>query len=139
MCIVQDAVLDPAAGLPGDHYAGRPGGARQVSLIGREQLAAIAGYLGRADVPPALLRRNLVISGMNLMALKGRRFRAGTALLEATGECHPCSRMEALLGPGGYNAVRGTGGILARVVEGGTVRVGDQVSRVPQPGAVAGS
>ena len=77
MCVVTEARLDPAEGLIGDHYAGRPGGARQVSLISREQLAAIASYLGRPEVAPELLRRNLVVSGINLVALKGRRFLAG--------------------------------------------------------------
>ena len=123
-----EAQLDPAAGVEGDHYAGR-NGPRQVSLIGRENLRAIASFLGRDDVPPALLRRNFVIFGMNLLALKGRRFRLGAALLEWTGECHPCSRMETLLGPGGYNAVRGQGGMLARVLEPATVRVGDELVR----------
>ena len=51
-------------------------------------------------------------------------------LLEASGECHPCSRIEASLGTGGYNAARGLGGITARVVEGGVVRVGDRVEPI---------
>ena len=68
---------------------------------------------------------------MNLLALKDRRFRLGSALLEGTGECHPCSRMEVILGEGGYNAVRGRGGITARVLEGGTVRLGDRLQREP--------
>lgn len=119
-------------GLVGDHYSGRPnpdgrGGKRQVTLIQAEDLAAIAGYLGR-DVTPFDLRRNLVVAGVNLRALKDRRFQVGAAVLEATDDCHPCSRMETILGPGGYNAVRGHGGITARVVEGGRVRLGDPVT-----------
>ena len=120
------ASITREAGLVGDHYSGRPGGKRQVTLIQAEDLAAIAGYLGR-DVTPGDLRRNLVVSGINLRALKDRRFKVGDAVLEATDDCHPCSRMEAILGPGGYNAVRGHGGITARVIEGGEVRVGDAV------------
>ena len=131
MLPVAEALLDPMHGLPGDHYGGRPGGARQVSLITREHLAAIAAFMGMDCVAPELLRRNLVVSGLNLLALKERRFRVGDALLETTGECHPCSRMEILLGTGGYNAVRGNGGILARVLSGGTIRVGDRVERCP--------
>jgi MOSC domain-containing protein YiiM len=71
------------------------------------------------------LRRNLLISGINLLALKDRPFRIGAVLLEGTGLCHPCSRMEAVLGPGGYNAMRGHGGITARVLESGELHVDD--------------
>jgi MOSC domain-containing protein YiiM len=120
------AEITRESGLVGDHYGGRPGGKRQVTLIQAEDLAAIAGYLGR-EVTPGDLRRNLVVSGINLRALKDRRFQVGEAVLEATDDCHPCSRMEAILGPGGYNAVRGHGGITARVIEGGAVRIGDAV------------
>ena len=73
----------------------------------------------------------MVVAGLNLAALKEHRVRIGTAILEPTGECHPCSRMEAILGEGGYNAVRGHGGITARVVEAGRVRLGDAVARLP--------
>lgn len=128
MQVVEAATLDPSQGLVGDRYAGRTDGARQVTLIAAEHLSAIAAYLGRDALPPEQLRRNIVVSGLNLLALKGRRFRLGEALLEATGECHPCSRMEETLGPGGYNAVRGHGGITARVVAGGVVRLGDLVA-----------
>ncbi len=124
-----EAVLREADGVGSDHYRGRSG-TRQVSLIGRENLAAIGAFLGRDPAPPELLRRNVVVQGINLLALKGRRFRLGSAVLEYTGDCHPCSRMETLLGPGGYNAVRGHGGILARVLKTGTVRIGDAIVRV---------
>lgn len=67
------------------------------------------------------------MSGINLLALHDRRFRIGSALLEGTGLCHPCSRMEEALGQGGYNAMRGHGGITARVLEGGLVQIGDRV------------
>ncbi len=127
--VVDEATLDLLSGVVGDHYAGRSG-ARQVSLIGEESLAAIGAFLGNGPADPALLRRNIVVRGINLLALKGQQFRLGSTVLGYSGDCHPCSRMEALLGPGGYNAVRGHGGILARVVESGVVRVGDTLSRL---------
>jgi MOSC domain-containing protein YiiM len=126
------AEITRETGLAGDHYSGRPnadgkGGKRQITLIQAEDLAAIASYLDR-PVTPEDLRRNLVVSGINLRALKDRRLKVGEAVLEATGDCHPCSQMETILGPGGYNAVRGHGGITARVIEDGAVRVGDVVT-----------
>ena len=75
-------------------------------------------------IAPATLRRNLLVSGIPLIALKGRRFRIGDVLLEGT---DPCSRMEAALGAGGYNAMRGMGGLCARILESGNLRVGDAV------------
>jgi MOSC domain-containing protein YiiM len=127
MVEVASIALPAAGGLQGDHAAGAR---RQVTLIGAEDLLAIAAYLGRDRVPPELLRRNIVVAGINLLALKGQRFRLGEAVLEATGECHPCSRMEEALGPGGYHAVRGHGGITARVVTPGLVATGVPVMRV---------
>lgn len=125
MSAVDEALLDPEVGLVGDRYAGRTG-ERHVTLVQAEHLAAIAAYARRPIVSPEELRRNLVVSGLNLLALKGRRVRiGGVATLEITGACHPCSRMEETLGPGGYNAVRGHGGVTARVIVGGAVRTGD--------------
>ncbi|MCO6477281.1 MAG: MOSC domain-containing protein [Phaeodactylibacter sp.] len=124
---VQSARLTPEEGLLGDHYSGRSG-KRQVTLIQAEHLPVVAAILRKEKADPALTRRNILVSGINLLALKGQRFRLGEALLEYTGECHPCSRMEENFGPGGYNAMRGHGGITARVLEGGTISVGDAVS-----------
>ena len=121
-------------GLAGDHYRGRTDLARQLTLIQAEHVAAIAIYLGLDRVEPEQLRRNIVVAGINLSALKGRRFRLGSALCVATGDCHPCSRMEDILGPGGYNAVRGHGGITARIISSGAVRPGDMIVRVDDTG-----
>jgi MOSC domain-containing protein YiiM len=114
------------AGLDGDHY-GSASGSRGVTLIQHEHLAVVGALLGESPLEPARVRRNLAIAGINLNALKGRRFTVGEVLLEGTGLCHPCSRMEEVLGPGGYNAMRGHGGLNARVLRGGLIRVGDAV------------
>jgi MOSC domain-containing protein YiiM len=114
-------------GLEGDHYKGMASSTRHVTLIQAEHLAAVASFLHLREVDPALVRRNIVIKGMNLLALKDKPFFIGSALLEMTGLCHPCSRMEEVLGEGGYNAMRGHGGITARIIQEGIIRIGDQV------------
>jgi MOSC domain-containing protein YiiM len=126
---VDSAEAIPGKGLRGDRY-GSGSGKRGITLIQAEHLPVIAALAGLDDILPATLRRNLVVSGLPLIALKGRRFRIGEVLLEGTQPCDPCSRMEAALGPGGYNAMRGHGGLCARILEGGTLRIGDAVSWV---------
>lgn len=123
---VEQVLAQSGAGLVGDRYSGGSG-KRGITLIQAEHLPVIAALSGHAAVPPATLRRNLVVSGLPLVALKGRRFRIGDVLLEGTDDCDPCSRMEAALGPGGYNAMRGHGGLCARILDGGTIRLGDVV------------
>ncbi|MBT8399531.1 MAG: MOSC domain-containing protein [Rhodothermia bacterium] len=114
-------------GLAGDHFAGKPGSARQVTLIQHEHLVTVGSILGKEPVDPGLLRRNIAISGINLLTLRDRRFRIGAAVLEGSGPCHPCSRMEENLGEGGLNAMRGHGGITARIIESGEITLGDAV------------
>jgi len=127
---VEHAIATTGIGLVGDRYVGGSG-KRGITLIQAEHLPVIAALSGHRAVSPVRLRRNLVVSGLPLVALKGRRFRVGDALLEGTDDCDPCSRMEDALGPGGYNAMRGHGGLCARIIEGGAIRIGDTVSVVP--------
>ncbi len=121
-------------GLEGDHRSlGRAPSAtatRQVTLIQGEHLPVVAALAGVA-VEPAATRRNLVVEGINLASLRTRRFTIGTIELEGTGDCHPCSQMEETIGPGGFQAMRGHGGLTARILRGGELRVGDEVRVLP--------
>lgn len=138
--VVRAAPRDPAHTVPetvalagiglADDRLGRRGEAelstRQVTLIQAEHMAVIA-QLARVDaVDPVRLRRNLV-------ALRTAHVQVGDAVLEIMGPCQPCSRMESEIGPGGYAAMRGHGGMTARIISGGAIRVGDAVRAVPPP------
>lgn len=123
MVVVNEVVISND-GLDGDRSRA---GKRAVTLIQQEHLAAIGSYLGRGAVSPDILRRNLVVSGINLAALKGREVQVGEAVLRITIICAPCSRMEEALGTGGYSAVRGHGGWCAEVLRPGRGKLGDEV------------
>ncbi len=115
-----------ADGLAGDHCAAP--GKRAVTLLQAEHLPVVAALARAPGLGFADLRRNLAVAEINLLALRGRTVRIGTARLEITGPCAPCSRMEEALSPGGYSAMRGHGGVTARVLAAGTVRLGDPVA-----------
>ena len=124
MLPVEEAVVG-SRGLVGDHGASEK---RAVTLFQAEHLPVIGSFLGRGAVAACDVRRNLVVTGINLSALKGRTVRIGAAVLEVTGICAPCSRMEEALGAGGYAAMRGHGGWCARVIDPGLVQVGCEVT-----------
>ncbi len=115
-------------GLQGDHFSGSATSKRQVTLIQQEHIDLVSSVMQLDTLTPGMLRRNIVVKGINLLALKDRKFWVGDVLLEYTGECHPCSRMEEIMGPGGYNAMRGHGGITARILKGGAIGLNAAVS-----------
>ena len=111
-------------GLEGDHA--RPG-KRAVTLLQYEHLGVIASLLGKEMIDHTLLRRNIVVSGLNLLGARKAEVNVGQARLHIHGPCPPCSRMEEVLGFGGYSAMRGHGGVYAEVVMPGRVDVGATV------------
>lgn len=124
--VVDQVAVSVNDGLEGDHYS-KKGGKRLITLIQNEHIETVKSILNK-DVSPLKTRRNLVVEKINLLALHEQRFRIGAeVILEGTGHCHPCSRMEENLGAGGYNAMRGHGGLTAKVIQSGVIRTGDEV------------
>ena len=118
-------------GLQGDRYASGSG-KRGITLIQAEHLPVIAALSGHEKIAPATLRRNIMVSGIPLIALIGKKFRIGDALFEGTDACDPCERMEAALGPGAYNAMVGHGGLCARILQGGKISIGDSLVAIEE-------
>lgn len=98
----RESVRIVEGGIEGDHHC-RPKGSsqRHVTLIQGEHLPAVAAILQRGEINPSLLRRNLIVTGINLAAMKYQVFQIGSAVLRGSGNCPPCERMEENLGPGG--------------------------------------
>ncbi len=106
-------------GMEEDSHA-RAGSRRQVLLMEQEALQ-------RFGLEAGAVRENITTRGIELMKLgEGGRLRVGDAELEITGECHPCSRMDEIR-PGLQEALQGQRGVVARVISGGVIRVGDTV------------
>ncbi|MBD3760448.1 MOSC domain-containing protein [Rhizorhabdus sp.] len=117
-------------GVHGDHRgAVRPGRSnrRQVTILMAEDWTAALAELG-APVSWEQRRANLLVEGIVLPREEGVRVRIGQAVLEITGECDPCRRMDAVA-DGLQRALRPEwrGGRICRVIEAGAVLVGDDV------------
>ncbi len=119
-------VVELTRWTPGEQDHGKVDSKRAVTLIQAEHLPAIAAILDR-PVDALSLRRNVVVSGINLASLIGRRFQIGELTLEGTELCEPCMALEEILGPGGYAATIGMGGICAKILEPGSIEVGAEV------------
>lgn len=121
-----EAVYVALDGLDGDHARA---GKRAVTLIQAEHLPVISAFLGGVTVAAADLRRNILVTGINLLALRKTHVRIGECVLFVHGPCPPCSRMEEVFGHGGYSAVRGHGGVYAEVIEPGLITLSTSVVR----------
>ena len=117
-------------GLTGDRTALSQGGRRQVTLFQAEYLAVVASLHPNNRLSYASFRRNIVISGLNLNILLNEQLCIGESVIEITGLCHPCSKMERDLGVGAYNALRGHGGLTAKIISSGTITLGADVEIV---------
>lgn len=133
MLVVQQALASEGLGLKGDRrYTSTPGSARQVTFINQEHIELIAKLLNRDTIDPSILRRNIVVSGINMVALRHQRFQIGEAIFEANAHCHPCLRMEQALGKGAVAAMLGHGGVCAKVIRSGNIKTGDKIVKLDQ-------
>lgn len=134
---VQRAVAVSGAGLQGDRYCSGTGtfssrfevvrGARALSLLDTQALRRCNRRLGRV-FEPAELRRNLLIDGVDLIALRGHRLRIGEVCIELVGACPPCGYLSRLVEADMRAGLRGIGGMRARIISGGVITTGMAVT-----------
>jgi MOSC domain-containing protein YiiM len=134
---VQAATAIEGRGLEGDRYCAgighwsRFGRVCEVTFIAAEDLHDIERETG-VVVKNGEHRRNLVTRGISLNALHhGERFRVGEVVFEYRGPRSVCWYIERLTEPGMTQALKGRGGSCARVIENGTIQVGDEIEVLP--------
>jgi MOSC domain-containing protein YiiM len=127
-------------GLAGDRYRDGIGfysatptdpGARELTLIEAETLAAILSETG-IILDPAEHRRNITTRAIALDPLIGQRFRIGDVICEGVRNCPPCNHLEDVTGKKVMKPLVHRGGIRARIVQGGWIRVGDRIEPITQ-------
>ncbi len=140
MAPVDSARVIIGGGLDGDRFfqgagsiATKKGPDREVTLIELETIEAIR-HEGKIELTAEESRRNIVTRGVALNHLVAREFRVGSATLRGIRLCEPCKHLESITRPGVLMALLHRGGLRARVVEGGEVRVGDAVVVEDQAG-----
>ena len=111
-------------GLLGDRHA--ENAARQVSIQSIEELAMASERLGR-EIAPDQTRRNITIDAGALPRTRGQRLHLGEAELEVFSDAPPCALMTELIGKGARPALKKLAGIHCRVINGGTIRIGDEL------------
>jgi hypothetical protein len=128
--------VDAGEGIRGDRFYGKVSKlASAVSLFAAEAVEAVEDelHLPRGTIDPRLARRNLVVRGIDLNALRHSRFSLdsgdGPVTFEAAGETSPCAWMDDRLASGARDALRGRGGLRALPTSSGILRVGPVVLR----------
>lgn len=104
---------------------------RHVTLIEEETVAALRRDHD-IEVTPIELRRNLVTRGVPLNHLVGRRFRVGDVVLEGTELAEPCQYLADLIDKPVLKPLLHRGGIRAEIIEGGELRIGDEVASLDE-------
>jgi MOSC domain-containing protein YiiM len=138
MRALAEAEASAGEGLVGDRYRDGTGfysatptdpGARELTIISEEALVAVLAESG-IPLSPDEHRRNVTSRGIALEPLLGKRFRIGEVVCEGVRLCPPCTHLEDVTGKAVMKPLVHRGGIRARIVEGGWIRVGDAVEAI---------
>ena len=125
MVAASEAECIAGKGLFGDRFFEHKSAYKgQVTFFALEVYQHLEETLPRAHGSPEIFRRNIITSGIDLNRLIGKRFRLQGLLFEGTEECRPCYWMNRAWGEGAEKALTGHGGLRAKILETGWLRVG---------------
>jgi MOSC domain-containing protein YiiM len=127
MRVVEDAEVVAGQGIVGDRMSGLGIPGTHITFIGAEGIEAMVRETG-IPLEPHQTRRNILVRGVDVPDLVGRRFQVGEAVCYGVKECHPCNHLESLTAPGVREGLSGRGGLRADVLSGGRIRVGDRLT-----------
>ncbi len=126
---LESVEAEAGAGLVGDRYHGSRH--RHVTVQSAEQLRAAAEIYG-SPIEPQMTRRNITISAGEVPAKPGDRLTIGSVELEVVRIAAPCKLLEDVIGRGAKESLRRKAGSVCRVLEGGTITIGDPVDLQPK-------
>ncbi len=130
--VVEVDTLDCVAGqgIRGDRFFGfKPDYKGQITFFAFETYRDLCERLGTHHRTPAVFRRNVITRGVDLNQLVGEKFEIQGIEFQGVTECSPCHWMNQAFAPGAENALRGRGGLRARILTDGTLRT----AQVPEP------
>lgn len=120
-------------GLEGDRFYGyRPDYKGQITFFAWEVYEGAKREFDVPELKPDAFRRNVLVEGIELSALVGRRFTLGGVEFEGTGESRPCHWMNGVVAPGAEDWLRGNGGLRAKILSDGALAVGKVAFRTEQ-------
>lgn len=113
-------------GIEGDRFFDyRPDYKGQITFFAEEVYDDLCAALAVHDKPASVLRRNVITRGIDLNALVGSEFEVQGVRFVGTGECSPCYWQNQAFGPGAEEALKGRGGLRAKILTDGVLRVLD--------------
>ena len=105
----------------------------QITFFSREVFDLMAQDFGQKTKSPGVLRRNVIVSGVELTELIGVDFALQGVQFRGTAHCAPCHWMDTAFAPGAEKFLAGRGGLRARIMTDGRISVGDAQLIILQP------
>ncbi len=122
---VKSAHCIAGRGLRGDRYAEHePDHKRQITFFDWAVYERMREQFAKPELEPWVFRRNVLVAGLDLNALIGQRFSLQGVEFEGVEESVPCVWMDEVVAPGAFAALKGSGGLRARILTDGTLSCG---------------